>query len=217
MNGAKAESADCHRIADESEHPGCDQLGIGEIADGDVLRAEVEVFGTAEEGISVLGVVLRLEAVELDFVAFHIVSDLHPELVLGGQKVERRHQGEVFLVELVDRFNKGQPVFFVSEVHMEFLAFIDELIEPSAKGGVVDVFHCLSHDLGSACCSGDDPFLDAGALAGCAFSFSAVIWAVPAVAHLCRILEMVKHHYAASFGPKSWNGCHHPFQRPLLG
>lgn len=52
---------------------------------------------------------------------------------------------------LLDRLNKGQPVFFVSEVHMEFLAFIDELIEPSAKGSVVDVFHCLSHDLGSAC------------------------------------------------------------------
>ena len=43
------------------------------------------------------------------------------------------------------------------------------------------------------------------------FSFSAVIWAVPAVAHFCRVLKTVKHHYAASLGKESWDGCHHPF------
>ena len=169
MNCAKTESADCHCVANESEHFGCDQLGIGEIADRDVLRAKVEIFGTAEEGVAVLGAVLWLEAVELDLVAFYEVSDLHPELVLGSQKVERRHQGEVFLVELADRLYKGQPVFFVSEVHMEFLAFIDELIEPSVKGSVVDVLHCLSHNLRSVCSSGNNSFLDAWALADCAF------------------------------------------------
>ena len=78
MNCAKTESADCHCVANESEHFGCDQLGIGEIADRDVLRAKVEIFGTAEEGVAVLGAVLWLEAVELDLVAFYEVSDLHP-------------------------------------------------------------------------------------------------------------------------------------------
>lgn len=53
-------------------------------------------------------------------------------------------------------------------------------------------------------------FLD-NSIIGCAFSFSAVIWAVPAVAHFCRVLKTVKHHYAASLGKESWDGCHHPF------
>lgn len=82
-----------------------------------MFRAEVEVFGTAEESISVLGAVLRFEAVELDLVALHEVSDLHPELVLGGQEVECRHQGKVFLVEFADGLVESQAVFFVSEVH----------------------------------------------------------------------------------------------------
>lgn len=117
LNGAKSESADRHSVADQSEHPGCDQLCIGEIADRDVFRAEVEVFGTAEEGISVLGAVLRLEAVELDLVPFDEAPDLHPQLVLGGQEVECRHQGKVFLVEFADGLVESQAVFFVSEVH----------------------------------------------------------------------------------------------------
>lgn len=33
---------------------------------------------------------------------------------------------------------------------------------------------------------------------------------------ICRVFEILKHHYAAFFGPKSWNGCHHSFQRSLL-
>lgn len=164
------------------------------------------------KGISVLGAVLRLEAVELDLVAFHIASDLHPELVLGGQKVERRHQGKVFLVELADRLNKGQPVLFVPEVHMEFLAFIDELIEPSAKGGVVDVLHYLSHDLGSACCSGSDPFLNALALADCAFSFSVVVEAQTAVAHLCRVFKTTQNQYAAASWGKAPYLSHHSLE-----
>ena len=43
--------------------------------------------------------------------------------------------------------NKSKPVFFISEVHIEFLTFSDELNEPFAKGGVVDVLHSFSHDL----------------------------------------------------------------------
>ena len=112
-----------------------------------MLCAEAEVFGTAEESISVLGAVFRLEAVELDLVALHEVSDLHPELVLGGQEVECRHQGKVFLVEFADGLVESQAVFFVSEVHGKFLTFSDELNVPFAKGGVVDVLHSFSHDL----------------------------------------------------------------------
>lgn len=82
-----------------------------------VIGALGESFMNNNKGISVLGAVLRLEALELDLVALHEVSDLHPELVLGSQQVDRRHQGEVFLVELADRLNEGQSVFFVSEVH----------------------------------------------------------------------------------------------------
>lgn len=37
------------------------------------------------------------------------------------------------------------------------------------KGSVVDVLHCLSHNLGSVCSSGNNSFLDAWALADCAF------------------------------------------------
>lgn len=190
MNGAKSESADCHSVANESEHLGCDQFCVRKIADCDVLRAKVEVFGTAEEGIAVLGAALWLEAVELDLVTFYEVSDLHPKLVFGGQQIDRRHQGKVLLVELTDRLNEGQPVLFVSEVHMEFLTFSDELIEPSAKGGVVDVLHCFGHDLGSARCSGNDSFPNAWALADCAFSFSVVVETQTAVAHFCRVLKM---------------------------
>ena len=47
--------------------------------------------------------------------------------------------------------------------------------------------------------------------------FSIVIWSVSTVAHFCHVLKMVKHHYAAFFGPKSRNGCHHPFQCFLMG
>ena len=212
MNCAKTESADCHCVANESEHFGCDQLGIGEIADRDVLRAKVEIFGTAEEGVAVLGAVLWLEAVELDLVAFYEVSDLHPELVLGSQKVERRHQGEVFLVELADRLYKGQPVFFVSEVHMESLAFIDELIEPSVKGSVVDVLHCLSHNLGSVCSSGNNSFLDAWALADCAFFLSVVIEAQTAVAHFCRVFKTAQNHHAAASWGKALYLRHHSLE-----
>jgi len=118
-----------------------------------------------------------------------------------GLSIERRHQGEVFLVELADRLYKGQPVFFVSEVHMEFLAFIDELIEPSVKGSVVDVLHCLSHNLRSVCSSGNNSFLDAWALADCAFFLSVVIEAQTAVAHFCRVFKTAQnHHAAASWG-----------------
>ena len=212
MNCAKTESADCHCVANESEHFGCDQLGIGEIADRDVLRAKVEIFGTAEEGVAVLGAVLWLEAVELDLVAFYEVSDLHPELVLGSQKVERRHQGEVFLVELADRLYKGQPVFFVSEAHMEFLAFIDELIEPSVKGSVVDVLHCLSHNLRSVCSSGNNSFLDAWALADCAFFLSVVIEAQTAVAHFCRVFKTTQNHHAAASWGKALYLRHHSLE-----
>ena len=83
------------------------------------------------------------------------------------------------------------------------------LIEPSAKGGVVDVLHGFGHDLGSACGSGKDSFLNAGTAIGCAFS--AVIQAVPAVAHFCCVRKIVTHHCAASLGEESWDGCHHPF------
>lgn len=62
-----------------------------------MLRAEVEVFSTAEEGIAILGAALRLEAVELDLIAFHEVSDLHPELDVCGQQIDRRHKGTVLL------------------------------------------------------------------------------------------------------------------------
>lgn len=172
----------------------------------------VYLFASLIDVLAVLGAVLRLEAVELDLVAFHIVSDLHPKLVLGGQKVERRHQGEVLLVELADSLNKGQSVFFVSEVHIEFLTFSDELIEPSAKGGVVDVLHCLSHDLGSACCSGSNPFLNAWALADCAFSFSVVVEAQAAVAHLCRVFKTTQNHYAAASWGKALYLSHHSLE-----
>ena len=117
MNGAKTESADCHSIADQSEHLGSYEFGICKVADRDVLRAKVEVFGTAEEGVAVLGAVLRLEAVELDLVPFDEASDLHPQLVLGGQEVECRHQGKVFLVEFADGLVESHTVFFVSAVH----------------------------------------------------------------------------------------------------
>lgn len=217
LNGAKAESADCHSVADECEHLGRDQLCIGEIADRDVLGAEVEIFGTAEEGIAVLGAVLRLEAFELDLVAFHEVSDLHPKLVVGGQQIDGRHQGEVLLVELADRLNKSKPVFFISEVHIEFLTFSDELIEPSAKGGVVDVLHCLSHNLGSVYSSGNDSFLNTWALADCAFSFSVVVEAKAAVAHLCRVFKIVLNSQPTASWSESWNGSHHPFHCSLLG
>ncbi len=54
------------------------------ISDCDMLRAEAEILGTAEEGVSVLGTVLRLEAVELDLVSLNEVLDLHPQPVVGG-------------------------------------------------------------------------------------------------------------------------------------
>lgn len=212
MNGAKTESADCHSIADECEHPRRDQFCIGEIADRDVLRAKVEVFGTAEEGVAVLGAVFRLEAVELDLIAFYEASDLHPKFVFGGQQIDRRHQGEVFLVEFVDRLNKDQPVFFVSEVHMEFLAFIDELIEPSVKGGVVDALHYLSHNLRSVCSSGNDSFFDAWALADCAFFLSVVIEAQTAVAHFCRVFKTAQNHHAAASWGEALYLRHHPLE-----
>ena len=82
-----------------------------------MLCPEIEILGTAEEGISVLGAVLRLEAVELDLIAFYEVSDLYPKFVFGGQEVECRHQGKVFLVEFADGLVESQAVFFVSEVH----------------------------------------------------------------------------------------------------
>ena len=56
-----------------------------------MLCPEVEILGTAEEGIPVLGAVLRLEAVELNLVSLDEAFDLHPQLVLGGQQIDRRH------------------------------------------------------------------------------------------------------------------------------
>lgn len=85
---------------------------------------------------------------------------------------------------------------------MEFLAFIDELIEPSVKGGVVDVLHYLSHNLRSVCSSGNDSFFDAWALADCAFFLSVVIEAQTAVAHFCRVFKTAQNHHAAA----SWGG-----------
>ena len=92
-----------------------------------------------------------------------------------------------------------------------FLTFSDELIEPSAKSGVVDVLHCLGHDLGSACCSGSDPFLNAWALADCAFSFSVVVEAQAAVAHLYRVFKIGLNSQPTTSWSESRNGCHHPF------
>ena len=108
--------------------------------------------------------------------------------------------------------NKGQPVFFVSEVHMEFLAFIDELIEPSVKGGVVDVLHCLSHNLRSVCSSGNNSFLDAWALADCAFFLSVVIEAQTAVAHFCRVFKTAQNHHAAASWGEALYLRHHPLE-----
>ena len=75
----------------------------------------------------------------------------------------------------------------------------------------MDVFHGFGHGLGSACCSGKDSFFNAGTAIGCAFSFSAVKWAVPTVAHFCRVRKIVTHDCAASLWKESWNSCHHPF------
>lgn len=85
MNGTEPESADCHSVADKSEHLGRYEFGVCKVADRDVFCPEVEILGTAEEGIPILGAVLRLEAVELDLVSLHEISALHLELVLGGQ------------------------------------------------------------------------------------------------------------------------------------
>ena len=46
------ESANCHSIADESEHPGRYEFGICQVADRDVLCPAVEVFGAAQESVS---------------------------------------------------------------------------------------------------------------------------------------------------------------------
>lgn len=81
----------------------------------------------------------------------------------------------------------------------------------------MDVLHSLGHNLASARCSGNDSFLDARALAGCAFLLSVVVKAQTAVAHFCRVHEIVQDDCSAASWLKFWNGCHHSFQRSLLG
>ena len=117
LNGAQTKSADRHCIADQREHLGRYKFGICKIADRDVLCPEVEILGTAEEGIPVLAAVLRLEAAKSDLVSLDEAFDLHPQLALGGQQIDCCHQCEVFLVELADGLVESQAVFFVSEVH----------------------------------------------------------------------------------------------------
>ena len=95
---------------------------------------------------------------------------------------------------------------------MEFLAFIDELIEPSVKGSVVDVLHCLSHNLRSVCSSGNNSFLDAWALADCAFFLSVVIEAQTAVAHFCRVFKTTQNHHAAASWGKALYLRHHSLE-----
>lgn len=80
----------------------------------------------------------------------------------------------------------------------------------------MDVFHCLSHNLGPACSSGKDSFLDAWAVDDCAFSFSVAVETQAAVAHFCRVFKAVQNHHAVASWSEVWNGGHHPFQCFLL-
>ena len=93
---------------------------------------------------------------------------------------------------------------------MEFLTFSDKLVEPSAEGSILDVLHGFSHDFLSVRRTSDNSFLNAWALADCAFFLSAKVEAQVAVPHFCRILEVMAHHYTSAFGAESWNGCHEP-------
>ena len=126
LNGAKTESANCHSIADESEHPGRYEFGICKVADRDVLCPEVEVFGAAQESVPGLRAVPRLKADEFDLVPLDERSDLCPQSLIGCQQIDRRHQREVLLIELANRPVEHKAVFFISEVHRSFLTFCDE-------------------------------------------------------------------------------------------
>ena len=77
LNGAQTEFADRHSVADQSEHLGRYEFGVCKVADRDVFCPEVEILGAAQESVSHLGAVPRLEAVELDLGPFDEVSDVY--------------------------------------------------------------------------------------------------------------------------------------------
>ncbi len=167
------------------------------------IKNQIEIFGTAEKGISVLCAVFQFEVIKFDLISFHAVPDLHPQLVLCSQQVDRCHQRIVLSVEFADRFVKYFPVFFVFEIHWQFLPFFYELFEPSAESGVVYVIHGFVYDFGTARHTGDDPFFDVWATVNRTFFISAVMQTASAVTHFCRVLEVTIHKCSSAFWVES--------------
>ena len=75
---AQAEFSYRHRVADQRKGFRVDQLVVGEVVDGDVFGAEVQVFGGAVEGIGFLGTVLGAELAKADAVILDKPLGLKP-------------------------------------------------------------------------------------------------------------------------------------------
>ena len=104
-------------------------VAIGKVADGEVLRSESEILGTAEQGISCFGGIADADAVVCDLASVNVSAHLIPQPSVCGEEIDRCHERVVLFVHLPDCLGKGFFVLIVFELHGVFLAFSDVVAE----------------------------------------------------------------------------------------
>lgn len=211
LDSTKAVSANSNGIADNGEELGRNDLCIRKVADGNVLCAEGQILGTAEERICRFGAVPKTDAVKMHTAVVDISLGLIPQLAVSGQQIDRRHEAFILFVQPFDDFGKDFSVFFVFELHGTFLAFVNVLEQADLEVEVINFRKDFQKHFADGDCPCGDAFRQIWAVQLGATGLFMIVQTQAAIAVIGGVFETVKDIAAVTSGAEIGNTGHEPF------